>query len=89
MKFGIPTEQAWPYYIPQYKKQPPQRAFTEGLWHQALGAYRCDEIGGSNETTVDNMLRHLNAGLPRRLRLHLLRQPQRGRRHRSGALPQA
>ena len=63
-KFGIPTEQAWPYHIPQFKKQPPQRAFTEGLWHQALGSYRCDEVGKSNETTVDNMLRHLAAGLP-------------------------
>jgi hypothetical protein len=63
-KFGIPTEEAWPYQIPQYKKQPPVRAFTEGLWHQAIGSYRCDEKGKSREATVDNMLRALKAGLP-------------------------
>src|SRR5215207_265080 len=63
-KFGAPTEATWPYEISKFTREPSVKAFKEGLWHQAVGSYRCDERGAPTEQTLNNMLLALQNGFP-------------------------
>jgi C1A family cysteine protease len=63
---GIPTEASWPYDIRKFRRKPSDRAYKEGLWHQAdkMATYRCDEEGSTRHHAVDRILQALEAGLP-------------------------
>jgi len=63
-KYGIPTEESWPYEPSKFRRRPSKAAMETGKWHQAHpGSYRCDEDGDTHKT-IDRMLQALEAGLP-------------------------
>lgn len=63
-KYGIPTEESWPYDVSRFTRKPSARAMQNAKWHQANNAsYRCDE-DGNREKTIDRMLQALSNGLP-------------------------
>jgi hypothetical protein len=63
-KWGIPTEETWPYDQSKFARKPTKKALETGKWHQASpGTYRCDEDGDRHKT-IDRMLQALAAGFP-------------------------
>lgn len=63
-KYGGPREDRWPYDVAKFTRTPSKSAKLSGRFHQAVKYYRCDEVGQSAETTIDNILRAIAAGLP-------------------------
>jgi hypothetical protein len=61
---GVTREDFAPYNDRRLTTQLSAKAVEGAKWHQALHYYRCDVVGASTETTVDNIIRALAAGLP-------------------------
>lgn len=62
--YGGSREDHWPYDVNKFTRTPSKLAQTSGKWHQAVRYYRCDEVGQSPETTINNILRAVSNGLP-------------------------
>lgn len=63
-KWGVSREDDCPYDDRRLVTSLSTKAQTSAKWHQALHYYRCDVLGASTSTTIDNIVRALAAGMP-------------------------
>lgn len=57
-KQGSPKESLWPYVVKNFKKKPPQAAYTDGLRHKVIEYRRIDN------TKINDLKSCLSSGFP-------------------------
>jgi len=62
--FGVPPEKYWPYDVNKYDVEPPAFVYALGQAYQAEKFYRLDPGGTDPRTLLDDIKKHLAAGIP-------------------------
>ena len=62
--FGVPPEKYWPYDVSKYDVEPPAFVYALGQAYQAEKFYRLDAGGTDPRTLLDDIKKHLTAGIP-------------------------
>jgi C1A family cysteine protease len=62
--FGVAMEKYWPYNISRFEEEPPAFIYAMAQNYQALSYYRLDPPGISPDRLLEQIKKHLAAGLP-------------------------
>jgi C1A family cysteine protease len=62
--FGVPPERYWPYDTTKFDAEPPAFVYSLAQEYQAQQFYRLDTAGTRPEDLLENIRKHLAAGVP-------------------------
>jgi len=62
--FGVPPEEYWQYWIPDFDKEPPAFCYAFAQNYQAITYYRLDPFGTTKDALLARVKSDLAAGLP-------------------------